>query len=38
MLGEPPGKNSEEVFGNLNKFLTSFTAAVQEKTKSKTNK
>ena len=37
LLGEPPGKNSEEVFGNLNRFLTSFTSVVQEKTKSKNN-
>jgi hypothetical protein len=35
MLGEPPGKNSEDVFGNLNKFLASFSAVVQAKSKSK---
>ncbi|CAB4016569.1 Hypothetical predicted protein [Paramuricea clavata] len=35
LLGEPSGKNSEEVFGNLNKFLTSFSSVVQEQAKSK---
>ncbi|XP_028410081.1 formin-like protein 2 [Dendronephthya gigantea] len=35
LLGEPSGKNSEEVFGNLNKFLTSFSSVIQDQSKGK---
>ncbi|XP_046854649.1 formin BNI1-like isoform X2 [Xenia sp. Carnegie-2017] len=34
-LGEPPKKYSEEVFSDLNKFLTQFSSVIQEKKKRK---